>query len=386
MVQDGLLFKGNQLCIPKSSMRENLLKEKHSGGLAGHFGHEKTFAQLNSLYYWPGMRIDVKKFVNKCRICQHAKGKRQNTGLYQPLPVPERLWDAVSMDFVLGLPRTQRGCDSIFVVVDRFSKMAHFIPCQKTSDVTHIANLFFKEVVRLHGLPKSIVSDRDTKFVGHFWRTLWKKLGTDLSFSSAYHPQMDGQTEVVNRSLGDLLRSLVAEHHSQWDQILPQVEFAYNDSPNRSTGQSPFQIMYGMQPRGVSELRDLEQSEFRSAGAEDFAAEMQELHSKIKERLKNSNQEYKRRADQHRRELQFEVGDLVLAHLRKERFPRGTYNKLKMKKIGPCKILRKFEANAYEIELSDGVGISPIFNIADLYPYREDETGGSEDQKGSSVG
>jgi hypothetical protein len=130
------------------------------------------------------------------------------------LPVPERPWDVVNMDFVLGLSRKQRGCDSIFVVVDRFLKMAHFIPFQKTNDATHIANLFFKEVVRIHGLPKGIVSDRDTKFVGHFWRTLWKKLGTNISFISAYHPQTDGKTEVVNRCLGDLLRSLVAEHHS----------------------------------------------------------------------------------------------------------------------------------------------------------------------------
>jgi hypothetical protein len=114
------------------------------------------------------MRADIKIFVDKCRICQHTKGRKHNIGLYQPLPISERLWDAVSMDFVLGLPRMQRGFDSIFVVVDKFSKMAHFIPCQKASDTTYIANLFFKEVVRLHGLARSIVSNRDTKFVGHF--------------------------------------------------------------------------------------------------------------------------------------------------------------------------------------------------------------------------
>jgi hypothetical protein len=153
-------------------MRDIFLKEKHSGGLARHFGHDKTFAQLSSLYYWSCMREDVKKFVYRCKICQHAKGKRQKTGLYQPLPIPEMPWDAINMDFVLGLPRTQKGSDSIFVVVNRFSKMAHFIPCHKTNDATHIANLIFREVVRLHGLPRSIVSDRDTKFVGHFWRTL----------------------------------------------------------------------------------------------------------------------------------------------------------------------------------------------------------------------
>jgi hypothetical protein len=221
MIQDELLFRGNQLCILKCSMRDNLLKEKNSGGLVGHFSHEIFFSKLNGSYYWPGMRIDVKKFVDRCRICQHMKGKRQNARLYQPLPIPERSWDAIRIDFILGFPRTQRGYDSIFVVVDRFSNMSHFIPCQKTSEATHIANLFFKEVVRLHGLPRSIVFYQDTKFVGNFWRTLWKKLGTNLSFSSAYHPQTDGQTEVMNRSLGDLLRSLVTKHHSQWDHIMP---------------------------------------------------------------------------------------------------------------------------------------------------------------------
>ena len=151
----------------------------------------------------------------------------------------------------MGLPRTKSGFDSIFVVVDRFSKMAHFLPCKQTHDASHIAGIFFKEVVRLHGLPLNIVSDRDSKFLGHFWRTLWKRLGTQLSFSSAYHPQSDGQTEVINRSLGNLLRCLTKEHGVAWDVVLPQAEFSFNDSVNRSTGLTPFQIVYGGHPRGV---------------------------------------------------------------------------------------------------------------------------------------
>ena len=130
----------------------------------------------------------MKKFVERCRICQHEKGRSQNTRLHQPLPILARPWDSISMDFVLGLPRTQRGHDSIYVVVDRFYKMDHFIACMNINDSTKIANLFFSEIVKLHGFPLNIVSDRDTKFVGHFLRTLWKKLGTNISFSYAYHP------------------------------------------------------------------------------------------------------------------------------------------------------------------------------------------------------
>ena len=139
--------------------------------------------------------------------------------------------------------------------------MAHFIPFYKTSDATHITNLFFDEVVKLHGLLRSIISDRDVKFTGHFWRNLWKKLGTRLNFSPAYHPQSDGQTEVVNTILGNMLRSLIGESPKKWDRVLAQAEFSYDDSPNRSIWMSPFQIMYGMHPRGVCELHDLGQLE-----------------------------------------------------------------------------------------------------------------------------
>ena len=158
------------------------------------------------------------------------------------------------MDFVLGLPRTAKKHDSFFVVVDRFSKRVHFIPCTKTTDASRVAKLYFDKIVKLYGLPHTIVSDRDVRFTSYFWKTLWYMVGTKLKFSTAYHPQTDGQTEVVNKSLGNLLRCLVSDHNRNGDLILPMAQFACNNSVNKLIGMSPFEVVHGYKPRKLLDL------------------------------------------------------------------------------------------------------------------------------------
>jgi hypothetical protein len=165
------------------------------------------------------------------------------------------------MDFILGLPRAKRGRDSIFVVVDHFSKMAHFIPWHKSDNASHVADLFFTEIIRLHGVPNTIVLDRDAKFLSHFWRTLWFKLGTKLLFSITCHPQMDGQTKVVNRTLSTMLRAILKTNLKLWEECLPHIEFAYNRSVHSTTKVCPFQVVYGFNPRAPIDLLPLPSSE-----------------------------------------------------------------------------------------------------------------------------
>jgi hypothetical protein len=171
----------------------------------GHFGIKKTEDMLAAHFFWPRLWCDVERYVARCTRCNKAKYRLNPRGLYLPLPVPSAPREDISMNFVLRMPKTKRGRDSVFMVVDRFSKMVHFIQCHKTDNATHIADSFFSNVVQLHGMPNTIVSNHDAKFLGHFWRTLWNKLGTKLLFSTTCHPQIDGEREVVNRTLSTML-------------------------------------------------------------------------------------------------------------------------------------------------------------------------------------
>ncbi|KAI0498351.1 hypothetical protein KFK09_021592 [Dendrobium nobile] len=367
-LSNGFLFKQNQLCIPVSSWCQHLLREIHGGGLAAHLGRDNTLHQIQTRFFWPRIRRDTIRFVDSCITCQTYKGGAQNTGLYMPLPIPNSIWEDLSMDFILGLPRTRRGNDSIMVVVDRFSKMSHFLPCKKTSNAMHIATLFFNEIVRLHGVPRSITSDRDVKFISHFWREVWKRLGTELRFSLAYHPQSDGQTEVVNRTLGNLLRCLVQDKPNQWEEILSRAEFAYNAMVNRSTGKVPFDIVYTKSPNSAIDISILPQGPSKAVAH--FTDDHTTMLKDIREQLVRANQRYKTAADARRREKIFQVGDLVMVRLRRERFPPGTYSKLARRKIGPVPIVAKINDNAYRVALPPDNNTSPTVNVSDISQYK----------------
>ena len=366
----GYLFKGSQICIPKCSIRDVLVRESHSGGVMGHFGIARTYEILKEHFYWPNMKKMVEHLCTTCLDCLRAKSTINNHGLYTPLPVPTHPWVDISMDFVLGLPRSQKGNDSIFVIVDRFSKMAHFIPCKKTSDVVHVSRLFFDHVVKLHGVPRTIVSDRDVKFLSGFWKSLWGKLGTKLLFSTTAHPQTDGQTEVVNRTLGSILRTLVKKNKKSWEENISIAEFAYNRTTHSTTQHSPFYTVYGFNPLTPMDLSVIPLDVVFDQDGENRAQRIQALHEEVRKRIEKQNEQTAKAVNKHRKEVILQPGDFVWVHFRKERFARHRKNKLDDRGDGPFKVLQRLNNNSYVVELPDNFGgTSATFNIKDLKLY-----------------
>ena len=192
------------------------------------------------------MKKDVAEWVSKCLTCQRVKAEHHRpSGLLQPLEIPVWKWEHIAMDFVVGLPRTKTNHDAIWVIVDRLTKSAHFLPIKETYTVDRLVEIYIKEIVVRHGVPVAIVSDRDPKFNSRFWRSFQEFVGTKLNMSTAYHPQTDGQSERTIQTLEDMLRVCVIDFKGTWDEHLPLIEFAYNNSYHASIGMPPYEALYG---------------------------------------------------------------------------------------------------------------------------------------------
>jgi hypothetical protein len=270
------------------------------------------------------------------------------------------------MDFIVGLPRTQAGYDSIWVVVDRLTKSAHFIPVKTSYNSAVLAELYMSRIICLHGVPKKIMSDRGTEFTSHFWQQLHEALGTHLNFSSTYHPQTDGQTERTNQILEDMLRSCALQDQSGWDKRLPYAEFSYNNSYQASLKMSPFQALYGRNCRTPLQW-DLP-GEKQVFGPE-ILLEAEENIKMVRENLKIAQSRQRSYADMRRRELSFEVGDVVYLKVSPIRGVRrfGVKGKLAHHYVGLYRILAKRGEVAYQLSLREGLStVHDVFHVSQL--------------------
>ncbi len=367
-VDDGVIYKSNRVYVPKQqSIKTRILYECHDAPTSGHVGVHRTTELVSRRFYWPGLHDEVHAYVTSCVACQSNKpSSRMPAGLLQPLPIPSEKGESVSMDFITQLPRTTSGYDAILVCVDRLSKQKQFIATHTNVSAPECAALFFREWVRHHGVPASIVSDRDVRFTSNFWRALWSMLGTQLKMSTAYHPQTDGQTERDNRTLEEMLRAYVNYHQSDWDQHLVAAEIACNNAVQASTGFSPFHLSTGHEFRLPIAAGVGASHQSVNPSASDMVQRMSNDLEQAKQSLAQAQQRQAKYADQHRREDSFKAGDRVMlstANLSTQ----GRAGKLLPSYIGPFKIIRVASPVAYELELPASMRrVHPVFHISRL--------------------
>jgi transposase InsO family protein len=371
-VAGGLLYDGDRLRVPAdAALRTRILAECHDSVTGAHFGRDKTLDAVKARFSWGGLAADVERYVSTCDACQRNKPSQQSTpGLLMPLPLPERPCLAWTQDAVTGLPKTKRGHDAIQVYVERLCKLKHFAATRSTDGAAELASSFVHTVVRAHGVPESIVSDRDPRFTAHFYAELTKLMGIKLSMSTARHPQSDGQSEREIRTLITALRSFCNDHQDDWDDYLDMLELGFNSAVQASTQRSPFELLYGVKPRLPIDVA-LAPIAPRNPAAISRAERMELALKFARDHLLSAQERQARNADRHRRTDAFAVGDAVLLTTEGLQL-RNFNNKLCSRFIGPFAITAVVNANAYTLALPPQLeALHPTFNIDKLKRYRD---------------
>jgi hypothetical protein len=364
---DSLWYKDRLYLCKNSQLKQKVLLELHTSLVGGHSGFLKTYHRVKKDFFWDGLKTNVQRFVAEFLVCQQNKVETIKTpGLLQPLSIPSQRWEEVSMDFITGLPKSE-GKSVIMVIVDRLTKYAHFCALSHPFKASTVATAFMETVQKLHGSPKIIVSDRDPIFIGHFWTELFSCLGTQLAHSSSYHPQSDGQTEIVNKCLEGYLRCFFSDKQAQWFKWLPLAEWWYNTSFHTATKMTPFMALYGYHPPSItSSLKE----KSKVQAVEDHIENQQQVLQILKDNLTMAQNRMKQQADQHRSERSFEVGDWVFLRLQpyKQMSLKQAKkdNKLSPKYYGPYKVLQKIGTMAYKLELPASSRVHPVFHVSCL--------------------
>ncbi|GJT35763.1 putative reverse transcriptase domain-containing protein [Tanacetum coccineum] len=332
------------------------------------------YQDMKQLYWWPNMKADIATYVSKCLTCLRVKAEHQKpSGLLVQPAIPQWKWDNITMDFVTKLPRTQSGNDTIWVIVDRLTKSAHFLPIRETDPMDKLARLYLKEVVTRHGIPVSIICDRDPRFTSNFWRSFQKAMGTRLDMSTAYHPETDGQSERTIQTLEDMLRACVIDFGNGWEGHLPLIEFSYNNSYHASIKAAPFEALYGRKCR--SPVCWAEVGDARLTGPE-LVHETTEKIVQIKHRMQAARDRQKSYTDVRRKPLEFQVGDRVMLKVSpwKGVVHFGKQGKLNPRYIGPFKVLAKVGTVAYRLELPQQLSrVHSTFHVSNLKKCLSDE-------------
>jgi hypothetical protein len=385
---DGVICMDGRVCVPMvpgdKHLRNDLIHDVHDVPYAGHMGIDKTYLRLCRDFYWPGMYVHVRKWVSSCHACQINKARQhKQPGLLQPLPVPQKRWQIVSMDFIMDLPKTKQGHDAILVFVDTLSKMSCFVPCNTTISAEGTADLFIQHVFKHFGIPEVLVCDRDVRFTAHFWQRLLQRLGSRTNMASTGHAQTDGQTERVNRILEDLLRPYTSNWQDDWDGVkLSLAEFAYNSAVHSATGLSPFELMYGYVPHTpASMLAHGASSDFPTARrraereADAFVARMQALLQSVRDKLEEKKDEMAAVANRDRRDVTYSVGDRVLLHAKNIDYNtadgRRQTRKLLPRYLGPFRVVQVVSPVAYRLRLPPQIKMHDVFHVSMLQPYTD---------------